>query len=304
MRYVHSTLFHVQWLLQVLLTGLFCLSDWGSTTQAVLCGALLCTVGIPHGANDHAYRPNTTSVGLLGFLGVYLGSMGAYLALWWSAPALALLLFFAISLHHFGQSNFENRSVWYLPSLLWGAWVLVFPVLLHWDEAMGIFGAMVGSGVSWEKSASGLSGMWRGLAALLLALFYLLALLRLEREQWTRYLLQWGVVSVWYWLTPLLFGFIVVFCVWHSLQSLQHQLRHFQSAGGGSRRQFFLGLLPFGLLALAGFGGYVYFRGFAVDEAFVLLSLITLPHVVVMHRLYGAPASPTSPTTASGKRAV
>lgn len=287
MRYVYSTLFQVQWLLQVLLIVLFCLSDWASTTQAVLCGVLLCNVGIPHGANDHLYRQNTTRIGLLRFLGIYLGSMGAYLAVWGSVPALALLFFFAISFHHFGQSNFENSSVWYLPSLLWGAWVLGFPVLLHWDEAMGIFRTMVGGGISWGKSPSGLPQLYRWLMALFLALFYLSALWRLEREQWMRYLWQWVVVSSWYWLTPLLFGFIVVFCVWHSLQSLQHQLYHFQSSGGGSRRRFFLGLLPFGLLALAGFGVYVYFRGFAVDEAFVLLSLITLPHVVVMHRLYG-----------------
>jgi len=39
---------------------------------------------------------------------------------------------------------------------------------------------------------------------------------------------------------------------------------------------------------LVGFGLYVYFRGFAVGEAFILLSLITLPHIVVMHRLYEA----------------
>jgi|GEM_PF-6684237 len=33
-------------------------------------------------------------------------------------------------------------------------------------------------------------------------------------------------------------------------------------------------------------GAYVYFHGFVIAEAFILLSLITLPHVLVMHRLY------------------
>jgi Brp/Blh family beta-carotene 15,15'-monooxygenase len=286
MKYIHSPLFRFQGLLQASLLGLFWLSAWENTVQMVVCVVLLCSVGIPHGANDHHYRPDASRAGLLKFLGVYLGTMGVYLAMWWWTPALALLLFFAISFHHFGQSNFENTSVWYGPSLLWGAWVLAFPVLLHWDEALRIFGAMVDRKADWEAAANGFPEQWRYAVASVLALVYLITLRRWQPDNWPSYFIQWALVTLWYWLTPLLFGFIVVFCVWHALQSMQHQLHHFQYARGGSARQFFLGLLPFGLLALAGFGGYVYFRGFAVDEAFVLLSLITLPHVVVMHRLY------------------
>ncbi|NBB21662.1 beta-carotene 15,15'-dioxygenase, Brp/Blh family [Runella sp. CRIBMP] len=284
MKYVHSPLFMFQCLLQGLLIGLFAWLDWNTTEQGVLCGVLLCSVGIPHGANDHLYRQSTTLMGLLAFIGIYLGSMGAYLAVWWVAPAAALVIFFAISLHHFGQSNFENPSVWYLPSLLWGIWLLTFPVLLHWEEALGIFGTMVGN-TSINLPITQTARWGIGAA---FSLIYFGVLLRYESQNWPRYTLQWAVVTAWYWLTPLLFGFIVVFCLWHSLQSLQHQLIYYKATKKGTFRQFAFALLPFGLLALVGFGVYVYFRGFAVGEAFILLSLITLPHIVVMHRLYGA----------------
>ena len=92
----------------------------------------------------------------------------------------------------------------------------------------------------------------------------------------------------------MLFGFIVVFCIWHALQSLRHQLGHYKRTREGTTTEFFRALLPFGLAALTGFGVYVYFRGFEVSEAFILLSLITLPHVVVMHRLYTQSAEHSS----------
>ncbi|AEI46691.1 Brp/Blh family beta-carotene 15,15'-dioxygenase [Runella slithyformis] len=284
MKYVHSPLFTFQCLVQGLLIALFGLWERTAVEQAILCGVLLCSVGIPHGANDHLYRQSTTFLGLLAFIGIYLGSMGVYLSIWWIAPAAALLIFFAISLHHFGQSNFENPSVWYLPSLLWGTWLLAFPVMLHWEEALDIFGTMVG-----RKSVHfPIPQIVRLGVAAALTVCYFGALLRYERQNTARYVLQWMVVTAWYWLTPLLFGFIMVFCLWHSLQSLQHQLTYYKATKKGTFRQFTFALLPFGLLALTGFGLYVYFRGFAVGEAFILLSLITLPHIVVMHRLYGA----------------
>ncbi len=283
MKYIHSVLFNLQGLLQALLIGLFLWADWNETAQAIICGMLLCSVGIPHGANDHLYRQSTTRGGLVKFTALYLGVMGGYLAIWWLAPTFALLIFFIISLHHFGQSNFENISVWYLPSLLWGTWLLALPVIIHWEEAMAIFSAMINSG---SKEVV-LTELWRWRIGIFLAFAYLSVLAYYEPKNFRRYALQWILITIWYWVTPLLFGFIVVFCLWHSLQSLQYQLIYFQTTQKGTLLEFIKALFPFGLLALTSFGIYVYYRGFVISEAFILLSLITLPHIFVMHRLYG-----------------
>ncbi len=282
MSYITSQLFRFQWLAQLALIALFLAFDWPESVQAVLAGVLLVAVGIPHGANDYLYRKQVATSGLAAFTAVYLGVMGLYLGLWLLSPALALLLFFAISFHHFGQSNFENDKVLHGPALLWGLWILALPVLIHWDEALGIFSGMLGSG----EAPFRLSANVRIVLAAALAVAYFASIWRSERQHWKAYTLQWVLVSVWYLASPLLFGFVVVFCLWHSLQSLQHQVAAFKQMAAGSTVQFFKAQLPFALAALLGFAVYVYFRGFDVGEAFILLSLITLPHVLVMHRLY------------------
>jgi len=229
---------------------------------------------------------------MLIFLGIYLGVIMAYGILWWAVPWLALILFFSISFHHFGQSNFENTSIWYLPSIGWGIWIVVLPVVLHENEATELFREMTSStnqagAISFFQRPD-LSLLSSGKIALLVSLagMYLASLFLLERKNHIAYLAQFIVVSVWYLLTPLLFGFIVVFCLWHSLQSVQHQFNYFQQQQQVGLKQFIRAMFPFSVVALIVFGLYVYARGFQISEAFILLSLITLPHVLVMHRLY------------------
>jgi beta-carotene 15,15'-dioxygenase len=72
----------------------------------------------------------------------------------------------------------------------------------------------------------------------------------------------------------------------HSLQSLQYQAHHFQHSFKSTRVHFIKAMLPFSLISLLGFGTYIFFIDFKIAEAFILLSLISLPHIVVMHRLY------------------
>lgn len=289
--YTHSKLFQIQIALQLVLVAIVYWFSVAVDVQAVVCGILLCTVGIPHGSNDYLYRPDRSRMGMVKFLSYYLGTMALYLGLWWIAPVLALILFFVISFHHFGQSDFENDSIKYLPSWLWGIWVLVFPVLLHWQEATGIFEQMLLSNKVFNPSyfaeASAIADFnWPIMLMILLGVSYLVSLIIYERKNFVHYLVQFSLVTLWYFMTPLLFGFIIFFCLWHSLQSMSHQAFYFKQSANGSLPTFIKAMLPFSLLALLSFGVYVYFRGFQLAEAFILLSMITLPHVLVMHRLY------------------
>lgn len=289
--YIKSKLFSTQVTIHLLLIALFYWVPINSKIQAILCGILLCTVGIPHGSNDHLYRPNKTIIGMIRFLGIYISTMLLYLGLWWVAPLLALILFFAISFHHFGQSNFENESLKYLPSWLWGIWILVFPVLLHFKEATGIFQQMLSSKIIpmsnlFVDLTTIVDLSWQVIMMIVLGTFYLISLVVYERQNIFHYIVQFILISLWYFFTPLLSGFIIVFCLWHSLQSLRHQAIYFKQSASGTLLQFVMAMLPFSLLALISFGVYVYFREFKISEAFILLSLITLPHVLVMHQLY------------------
>jgi beta-carotene 15,15'-dioxygenase len=289
--YIRSTLFLAQIAFQLLLIIVFYFFTMNSHFQAIFCGVLLCTVGIPHGANDHLYRPDKSLIGMIKFLGIYLGTILLYVGLWWMAPLFALILFFVISFHHFGQSNFESESMKHLPSWLWGIWILALPVLLHYNEAIDIFKRML----SIRTEASSLPSYdqlpsidfnWQLILIGILGILYLVSLVKYEHKNRVRYLVQFIVVSLWYSFTPLLSGFIIVFCLWHALQSLQHQAIYFKQSTKDTSLQFLKAMLPLTLVALISFGVYVYFREFKIAEAFVLLSLITLPHVLIMHRLY------------------
>jgi Brp/Blh family beta-carotene 15,15'-monooxygenase len=289
--YHQSKLFQTQIALQLILIVVVYLFSFAVDVQAIFCGILLCTVGIPHGSNDHLYRTDKSNFGMIKFLGIYLGTMFLYLGLWWIAPLLALILFFVISFHHFGQSNFENDAINYLPSWLWGIWVLVFPVLLHWNEAVGIFGQMLSSDnlvtpTVFAEPPTIADFNWPMAAMITLGVFYFLSLIIYERQNIVHYIVQFVLITIWYLVTPLLSGFIIFFCLWHALQSMRHQAMYFKQSTGGTLMEFLKAMLPFSLLALISFAVYVYFRGFQIAEAFILLSMITLPHVLVMHRLY------------------
>lgn len=290
MKYVKSDLFKVQLLAQLAIGILFYILDIPIQFQTIIAGILLCTVGIPHGANDYLYQKDKSIAGLVKFLAVYLISMLVYFAVWWFIPLLALILFFIISFHHFGQSNFGNKNFWYLPSLFWGVWILTFPVLLHFNEAVLIFNQMLepnGFKDTIQAMPANITN-WQLALASIFALLYIVSLIIYEKSNLFAYLIQLVIVSVWIAITPLIFGFILVFCLWHSLQSVQHQLNYYKTAMKGTSFNFFKAVLPFSLVSLIFLGVYIFFRGFQLSEAFILLSLITLPHVVVMHRLYGA----------------
>ena len=289
MTYINSKLFSIQMILQLAMLVLFYFIEFGANLQAIFAGILLCIIGIPHGANDHLYRKDQTWFGMIKFLGVYLGIIAAYIVLWYFIPLAALILFFVVSFHHFGQSNFENEKVWYLSSILWGIILLAFPVILHFEEALLIFKSMIGQGnfneLIFKVEPLALS-IWQIAMLGLLSFIYLISIFVYQKENFLKYLFQLILISLWYFFTPLLFGFIVVFCLWHALQSTQYQLHFYTNFYNKLNRDFFIAMLPFSLISLLAFGLYLYFFEFNIGQSFILLSLITLPHVLVMHKIY------------------
>ena len=285
--YTRSPLFRWQLLLQLFFILVLPLLLQFEVLQGALCLVGLVFLGIPHGGNDFFYRKEKNTAGSIKFLIMYVGVMLLYLALWFVWPMLSLGLFLLISIHHFGQSNFNTNRIWSLDSVLWGSWLVGFPVLKHSKEVFGIFATMLGQSGSAVSGFGHLNNSRLLVVSIVFILMYGAALYRSHRSNWLSYLLQWFLVTVWYWFTPLLLGFVVVFCFWHALQSMQYQLDYVSVNYKQNRKKTLMGFVPFGLMALVGMGFLLRFDlesnlGFA----FVLLSLVTLPHVVVMDGLY------------------
>jgi Brp/Blh family beta-carotene 15,15'-monooxygenase len=285
--YTGSMLFRWQLLLQLFFILMVPFLLQFEMLQGALCLVGLVFLGIPHGGNDFFYRKEKNTAGSIKFLIMYVGVMLLYLALWFVWPMLSLGLFLLISIHHFGQSNFNTNRIWSLDSLLWGSWLVGFPVLKHSEEVFGVFATMLGQSGSKVSGFGHLNDSGLLVVSIVFILMYGAVLYRSHRSSWLSYLLQWFLVTVWYWFTPLLLGFVVVFCFWHALQSMQYQLDYVSVNYKQNRKKTLMGFVPFGLMALVGMGFLLRFDlesnlGFA----FVLLSLVTLPHVVVMDGLY------------------
>jgi Brp/Blh family beta-carotene 15,15'-monooxygenase len=285
--YTRSPLFRWQLLLQLFFILMVPFLLQFAMLQGALCLLGLVFLGIPHGGNDFFYRKEKNTAGSAKFLVMYLGVMLLYLALWYVWPMLSLALFLLISIHHFGQSNFNTNRIWSLDSILWGNWLVVFPVLKHSQEVFAIFSTMLGRPGATVSDIGHLDNSGLLIVSIVFVLLYVAVLYRTHRSSWFWYLIQWFLVTVWYWLTPLLLGFVVVFCFWHALQSMQYQLDYVRMNYNQNRKKTLMGFVPFGLMALVGMAFLLRFDlesnlGFA----FVLLSLVTLPHVVVMDGLY------------------
>ena len=285
--YTGSPLFRWQLVLQIFFILMVPFLLQFAMLQGALCLVGLVFLGIPHGGNDFFYRKEKNTAGSIRFLSMYLGVMLLYLVLWFVWPMLSLGLFLLISIHHFGQSNFNTNQIWSLDSVLWGSWLVGFPVLKHSDEVFGVFATMLGQSGSAVSGFGHLNESSLLVVSIVFILMYGAVLYRSHRSNWLSYLLQWFLVTVWYWFTPLLLGFVVVFCFWHALQSMQYQLDYVSVNYKQNRKKTLMGFVPFGLMALVGMGFLLRFDlesnlGFA----FVLLSLVTLPHVVVMDGLY------------------
>ncbi len=288
MKYINSKLFLGQAFIKfgLILWALF--FDINLTTQAIISGVFLCIVGIPHGSNDYLYRENQTNLGLAKFLASYLGIIALYALLWYLIPVLALILFFVISFHHFGQSNHENERIWHLPSILWGIILIILPVIIHFEEAILIFKSMLALDEVYalDQNYPVEFNIWKIISISILAIAYLFSIYLSEKKEFLKYSIQFALIAIWYLLTPLLFGFIMVFCLWHSFQSLRHQKHFFQTIVKSNSKQFYLAMLPFSSIALTAFTFYLYYFDFHIGGAFILLSLITLPHVLVSHQQY------------------
>jgi beta-carotene 15,15'-dioxygenase len=298
MNYLNSTFFKIQLLAQsVLLVAFFAIpSHQKETFLLAVSAVLLVVVGIPHGANDFLYREEKTFKGGVKFLLAYIGAMLLYAGLWYLLPSFALLLFLVITVHHFGQSNFESQTTWHLPALLWGLWLLAAPISIHLEESTAIFFEMTGGSGAVSWTPIWLTGIRLGLLAV-----YLLVAWRKYPQVFAGLLLQAALIAIWLEFTPLLSGFIVVFALWHSSQSLYFQWNNFklQRSNLPQLKIFWLNMALFTAISF----GFLYvvasITPLTTALLFMLLAIVTLPHVFVMDHLYQqktpSPASQKDP---------
>jgi beta-carotene 15,15'-dioxygenase len=272
--------------------------------QWAVLGAALLLAGIPHGALDHLVEQQTRlqagrSFQLTAFLGRYLLTIAFYGAMWWLWPGLSLVAFLLFSAWHFGETDLDHAPA---HSMLWnvvrfwhGVFVLAFLLLGHAAETTPILASLTNNQPDVMNTWATLSRnapdwLWNG-SGWLLRLLIVAQLAVPGRVNWLR-AVQLAVLLGLCQLLPLLPAFALYFGGWHSLAAFEAIRQHLRASATDARMtawQLWQKAIPFTALALVGMVGIGWvWRTFGqqidpVPVVFMFLSLITLPHLNVMH---------------------
>jgi Brp/Blh family beta-carotene 15,15'-monooxygenase len=260
------------------------LGPWSSSIDLIICGSLLLLIGIPHGAGDHliaakiASRENLT-FHLKPFIMYYLGIMMAYAALWYLSPLVSFIIFISISIFHFGDMEdvhpVESSTTWsnLIKTICLGSGILSFILVSHWSEVLEITTAMQ---VNLPKDLPPFS--------LLISL--LLLSLGFQKKNFHPFLNTFFALIIGFFL-PLIPAFICYFSCCHAITSFEGMRKHLEI----EIVELYKKLAPFSVGAFL--LGIVYIKlvsnNLQVYPIFIFLSLLTLPHFILMHKLIKRP---------------
>lgn len=237
------------------------------------------SVGLSHGALDHlATNILPSKEHFVKFIIVYLLKGSLLGLLWLVLPELALLVFILFSAWHFGQADFKEWNYKQgVHTMLWGIMVLGSILLYHFNEAIAVLKQI--NGLNVDLIGSVLTGsqliilqVLFGISSLIYALIF-----KSKPMLWTLLYIILGV------FLPLVVSFGIYFVLQHSM----HGWNHLRSELNLSSFKLWMKSLPFSI------GGALIFAIFISMERhdyiglfFIVLSCISLPHVLSMHTFY------------------
>ena len=253
--------------------------------QWICFGAILVSIGIPHGAIDHLLlSPNINRTNLSKFILKYLAIIIVYLGIWFLTPILALVSFVFMSAYHFGQSHFIKQPLkkfkvltfislgsFFLSTILWGDFNYTSYILSNILDVTQL--KLYGNGII--------------SFTFFLSIFLILMNFGLK-SIWL--LVEITLLGFFLYHLPLLLGFIIYFGFWHSLPSMAEEFEALKDYLEIHKiKNFIKKLLPFTLMSLAGisFILILFYEMLEGDQLtllfFILVSLISAPHIWFMN---------------------
>jgi beta-carotene 15,15'-dioxygenase len=265
----------------IVLVGLNTLSGSLSSPAATAAFAiviLLC--GIPHGALDiEIVAQNlgrTSGIFKLGYIAVYISLAAAMAGLWFLFPNLALVVFLGISIVHFGR-DWRLEEEPFLGFMVGGA-LIALPALSHNSEVSALFDILTGSRAG-QAIADGLACI--SLPPLLSSLVFCGVAIKQRR---TPIAVDVAICLVAAVILPPLAAFAIFFCGLHSPRHFSDALQEADDLSVWKKAMIITSVTALAL----GMGALVFVHGSTasvdtgiVRTAFVLLSILTLPHFLL-----------------------
>ena len=287
-------------ILFIILQNLFQLS---ADKQMIVLLTLVFLVGVPHGALDFLVeeqneRTQNKIFYLKKFVAVYVTRLAA-VALIWIFPFIAFAIFLIFSIFHFGETDMagilKTKKKAALLYMAYGSFFLAVLFLVHLSE--------IQDSLPVAKSFFNNSNWF---AAIKLQRYYFIAVFSLLLVAVIGYqfyiknivislpqIIKFALLILIVTSLPLLLAFAFYFALWHSILSVRNIVCYFKRNNNTAKFMFFCKKsILFSLLALAGIVILYFILNYFLPDVnlmfalLVILSVLTLPHLQVMHRMY------------------
>ncbi|WKN43793.1 Brp/Blh family beta-carotene 15,15'-dioxygenase [Tunicatimonas pelagia] len=276
--------------------------------EVILFVLIIFVIGIPHGATDHLLDRYSKGkkFSYRAFLLIYIMLGAMYAVLWYFLPLLSLLIFITISTYHFGQSQLlylrmsQHHWLKIAGYMLWGSYTLCCIILLNWNESWQIldeiFPGLFAPLLSYIKLTPYLLGF---LLVANISLFTLLFVRqRMSRREFMGELFNLALIIGLAYYTPLLVGFAIYFGLWHSLVSVRIEIKKVRvQRPYFSVRSFAKTAIPLSVSTLIIFAFvFLFNQQWGLLQSpyllfFILISILTLPHVFFVQEFYTTKAT-------------
>jgi lycopene beta-cyclase len=245
----------------------------------LLLGIGFFTVGLSHGALDHiTQKANINAKEYTYFIVNYLIKSALIGSVWLVFPSIALIIFILYSAWHFGQADYQEWKLKYgLQSFLWGLISLLIILLFHFDE-LNLFLLQIPN-LQVLNTINHISHNQLFMYQIgIVILGFILALL--NKSKLMALTLIYLMLSS---MLPLLLSFGIYFVGQHSM----HGWKHLKYGLNETLPNLLIKALPFtlgGIIVILFF--MLYFNVNYIGVFFIVLSCLSMPHVLSMNYFY------------------
>ncbi len=277
--------------------GLWITSFFEEKSQIFLGFLLIFSFGILHGANDlvvlKKINVSKRSFSFIKLITSYIFVVLISAILFTLIPWLALLLFIIVSGYHFGEQHWQELEVydskWIKPlfQFNYGIFILLLLFVFHIKEVEQIIFSIISINIDFIRISSLV--LFFGCTLSIFFSYFIIKSIKFKQTiiEELVYLL---VFSILFKVGSLIWGFALYFIFWHSIPSLQDQIRFLY--GNNSFKNFklyFKSAFIYWIVSLIGIVLlYLFFKDETIFDAlfFSFLAAITFPHAWVILKMF------------------
>ncbi len=272
-------------------------------TQMIVLISLVFLVGVPHGALDFLVDEQNKDAlqqkfSIKKFVSLYLLRLFSF-ALIWIFPWVAFSIFMVFSIYHFGETDMsgllKTKKKAGILYIAYGAFILGVLLLVHLPQikdTLPVIKNFVENSTLYLLLEAN-----RYLIIMALGFIFTVAIvyqksidnIEVTLPQLVRLIVLLAIIT----LLPLLMAFTFYFALWHSILSVRNIFAYFKSFNNDKKFAVICNKsILFSLLALGGMVMLYFVLSFFLPDMnmlfalLIILSVLTLPHLQVMHRMY------------------